>query len=96
MTQTASAIYENGVLRPTTLLFDLKEGQQVEITVQPIVERTPEENVRQEEEFIRHMEAAGKIERLLAPDEPPPTDWKPLALKGEPLSETVIQMRREG
>ena len=96
MTQTAHAIYENGLLRPTTPLLDLKEGQQVEITVRPTVERTPEENIRQEREFIRHMEAAGKIERLRTPDEPPPADWTPLVLKGEPLSETVIQMRREG
>ena len=34
MTQTASAVYENGVLRPTSLLFDLKEGQHILFTVE--------------------------------------------------------------
>ena len=40
MPQTASAIYENGVLRPTSLLSDLREGQQVQITVQVLEELT--------------------------------------------------------
>ncbi len=95
MTQTASAIYENGVLRPTSLLFDLREGQQVQITVQVLEELTPEEEARREDEFERRMEAAGMIEHPSPPDEPAPADWKPLVLEGEPLSETVIRMRRD-
>ena len=95
MTQTASAIYENGVLRPTSQLADLREGQKVQITVQVLEEMTPEEEARREDEFERRMEAAGMIEHLSPPDEPAPADWKPLVLVGEPLSETVIRMRRE-
>ena len=35
------------------------------------------------------------IEHLPPPDEPPPADWQPLVLEGEPLSETILQMRGE-
>jgi predicted DNA-binding antitoxin AbrB/MazE fold protein len=94
MTQTASAIYENGVLRPMSQLSNLREGQLVQITVSVPQELMPEE-VRREAEFIRGMEAAGMIERLVPPGEPAPVDWKPLVVEGEPLSETVIKMRRE-
>ena len=94
MTQTASAVYENGVLRPTSLLFDLKEGQRVLLTVEVLEELTPEETARREAEFIRRMEEAGMIEHLAPPDEPVPADWEPLVLEGEPLSETIIRMRR--
>ena len=95
MIQTASAIYENGVLRPTSRLSDLREGQKVQLTVQVLEELTLEEEARREDEFERRMEAAGMIEHLSPPDEPAPADWKPLVLAGEPLSETVIRMRRE-
>jgi predicted DNA-binding antitoxin AbrB/MazE fold protein len=95
MTQTANAVYENGVLRPTTLLFDLKEGQRVQITVQILEELTPEETARREAEFLRRMEAAGLVEHFPPPSEPPPADWQPLVIEGEPLSETIIKMRGE-
>jgi predicted DNA-binding antitoxin AbrB/MazE fold protein len=93
MAQTAQAVYKNGVLRPTTLLF-LEEGQRVTITVEPIVELDPEELARREADFERQLEAEGMIEHVSPPQEPPPADWRPLQLHGEPLSETVIKMRR--
>jgi predicted DNA-binding antitoxin AbrB/MazE fold protein len=95
MTQTAFAIYENGLLRPTTLLFDLKEGQRVQITLQILEELTPEETARRQDELERRMEAAGLLVHFPPPAEPPPADWKPLVIEGEPLSETIIKMRGE-
>ncbi len=95
MIQTASAIYENGILRPTSQLSDLREGQKVQLTVQVLEELTPEEEARREDEFERRMEAAGLLEPLPPPAEPPPAIWRPLVLEGEPLSETVIKMRGE-
>jgi predicted DNA-binding antitoxin AbrB/MazE fold protein len=87
------AVYENGVLRPLTPLSGLTEGQAVYVTVHPII-TDPEEVKRREAEVRRRMEAAGMIERFPAPTEPPPQDWRPLVLEGEPLSETIIKMRR--
>ena len=95
MTQTALAVYENGVLRPTTLLLDLKEGQRVQITVQILEELSPEETARRQAELVRRMEAAGLLMRFPPPSEPPPADWQPLVIEGEPLSETIIKMRGE-
>jgi hypothetical protein len=42
------------------------------------------------------MDAGGFLEHLQPPPEPRSTDWRPLLLEGEPLSETIIKMRREG
>jgi predicted DNA-binding antitoxin AbrB/MazE fold protein len=95
MTQTASAIYENGVLRPTSLLFDMREGQQVLITVEILETLTPEEEARRQVELVRRMDAAGLLEHFPPPVEPPPADWTPLTIEGEPLSETIIKMRGE-
>jgi predicted DNA-binding antitoxin AbrB/MazE fold protein len=95
MTQTASAIYENGVLRPTSLLFDLREGQQVQITVQVLEELTAEETARRWAELLRLMEADGALAHFPRPSEPPLADWQPLTIEGEPLSETILKMRGE-
>jgi predicted DNA-binding antitoxin AbrB/MazE fold protein len=92
--QTALAVLENGVLRPTTLLLHLREGQRVFVTVEPIEELDPEEYARRRAEMLQRMEAEGMFEHVPPPAEPPPKDWQPLILKGEPLSETVIKMRR--
>jgi predicted DNA-binding antitoxin AbrB/MazE fold protein len=93
MPQTASAIYENGVLRPTSLLFDLREGQQVQITVQVLEDLTAEETARRCVELLRRLEAAGALAHFPVPAEPPPADWQPLTIEGEPLSETILRMR---
>jgi hypothetical protein len=72
----------------------LQEGQRVRLTIEPSVDLDPEELARREAEFEREMEAAGWIEKVAPPEEPPPKDWQPLKIEGEPLSETVIKMRR--
>jgi predicted DNA-binding antitoxin AbrB/MazE fold protein len=95
MTQTASAIYANGVLRPTSLLFDLREGQKVQVTVELLEELTRDEEARLHAELVRRMEADGALVHFPPPDEPPPADWTPLTIEGEPLSETIIKMRGE-
>ena len=53
------------------------------------------EEDRRYAELLRRMEAAGMVEHLSPPTEPPPAGWQPVVLEGEPLSETVIKMRRE-
>jgi len=95
MPQTASAIYENGVLRPTSLLSDLREGQRVQITIEMINELTTEETAQRRAELLRRMEAAGALAHFPPPDEPPAADWQPLAIEGEPLSETILKLRGE-
>jgi predicted DNA-binding antitoxin AbrB/MazE fold protein len=93
MTQTASAIYENGVLRPTSLLLDLREGQQVQIIVQALEDLKAEETARRRVDLLRRLEAAGALAHFPLPAEPPPADWQPLTIEGEPLSETILKMR---
>jgi predicted DNA-binding antitoxin AbrB/MazE fold protein len=61
---TASAIYENGVLRPTSLLFDLREGQRVQITIEMIEELTVDETAQRRTELLRRM----RLGPLSAPD----------------------------
>jgi predicted DNA-binding antitoxin AbrB/MazE fold protein len=95
MPRTASAIYENGVLRPTSLLPELREGQQVLITVELLEELTVEETAQRRTELLRRMEAAGALAHFPPPAEPPPADWQPLTIEGEPLSETILKMRGE-
>jgi predicted DNA-binding antitoxin AbrB/MazE fold protein len=93
--QTVRAVYENGVFRPVTMVFDLQEGQQVILTVRPEPQLDPAEEKRREEELLREMEADGFLETTPVPvDGPPPADFQPLAIEGEPLSETIIKNRR--
>jgi predicted DNA-binding antitoxin AbrB/MazE fold protein len=62
MTMTISAVYENGVLRPTTAV-PLKEGETVEVTLKrPYRKPTPEEIA----EAVRGIEAATTIQELAA------------------------------
>ena len=95
MNQTAQAVYEKGSLRLTSLLADLMEGQQVTVTVEPAGDLEPGEYARRHAELLRQMDAEGMIVHLPPPADPMPKDWKPLVLPGEPLSETLIKMRRE-
>ena len=95
MPQTASAIYENGVLRPTSRLIDLREGQQVQITVQVLEDLPAEDTARRRVELLRRLEDAGALAHFPLSAEPPPADWQPLTIEGEPLSETILKMRGE-
>ena len=100
MAITVEAVYENGVFRPLTLFFDLKEGQEVYLQVEPVVELDPEEYKRRHAELLRRMEAEGLLETEPPSDEeedkdePLPEAFEPIPIEGEPLSETVIRMRR--
>jgi predicted DNA-binding antitoxin AbrB/MazE fold protein len=93
--KVVQAVYENGVLRPLTPLTGVAEGQTVSVIVREAV-TDPEEIKRREAAFLRHMEENGLLERFPPPKGPPPKDWQPLVLEGEPLSETIIRMRGEG
>ena len=99
MTETVTAVYEKGVLRPLQPL-DLQERQMVRIQV---VSETVEED--EGEEMIRLLAAAGLM-RPRPRIEPPPPDPVPeeerreLAERlgqapGKPLSEIVIEDRGE-
>ena len=94
MEQNAEAIYENGVLRPVSALRDLAEGQRVFLTVRPILEANPTADAERQAELLRRLEADGALVHFPPPSEPPPKDFHPLVLEGEPLSETVIKNRR--
>lgn len=95
MNQTIEAIYENGALRPMEPLGHLHEGQRVIVTVEPVGDLTPQEFTRRSAELIHRLEAEGMVEPVSPPEQAPPADWHPLILEGEPLSETIIKMRRE-
>jgi predicted DNA-binding antitoxin AbrB/MazE fold protein len=95
MAQTTEAIYERGVLRPVTRSLHLQEGQRVRIIIEPIPEPAAEELAGRETAFLERMKAEGRVLSLPPPAEPPPADWKPLTLAGEPLSETILKMRGE-
>lgn len=100
MKQNVKAVYENGVFRPVTLFFDLQEGQEVYLQVEPVVKLDPAEEAKREAEFLQHMEALGFLEKEPIPEEEEDRDdssledFEPLTIEGEPLSETVIKMRR--
>ncbi len=96
MVQTIHAVYEKGVLRPLSQLRGVEEGQEVEVMVQPLRIQQAEEAARCQAELLRRMEAAGLVEHLQPPSESRAADWRPIAVEGEPLSETIIKMRREG
>jgi len=93
--QNVLAVYENGVFRPVTLFFDIQEGQQVVLCVEPVVPLDPEEEKRRHEGIVRQMKEAGELGHPPPPDEPRPKDWKPLVIEGEPLSETISRRRGE-
>jgi predicted DNA-binding antitoxin AbrB/MazE fold protein len=95
MSQTVEAIYEHGALRLLNHLPDLKEGQRVRLILETIAEPAPEEAQQLETAFLDRMRAEGRILNLPAPAQPPPPDWRPLVISGEPLSETILKMRGE-
>lgn len=85
MKKITTAVYENGVFRPLVpeAFAGLTEGQEVRIIFSTF----------DEDEFERDLEAQGLLERLPAPAEPPPDNYHPPELTGEPLSETVLRLR---
>ncbi len=95
MRQRADAVYENGVLRLVTPLPNLKDGDRVRVTIAPVTKVDAEEYAGRRAELFERLEAEAKIEQLAPPDEPPPSNWKPLVIQGGPLSETVTSMRRQ-
>jgi predicted DNA-binding antitoxin AbrB/MazE fold protein len=96
MKLTTEAVYENGVLRPTAALPGITEGQRVLLTVQPVSPSPVAGEALRRAALFQELEQEGMIEHLNPPGPARPLDWKPLVLEGEPLSETVVRMRREG
>ena len=95
MTHTTEAIYEHGVLRPISQQLPLKEGQRVRVAVEVIPDQVQNDLASREAAFFDQMRAERRVLTIPPPSEPPPSNWKPLLLSGEPLSETIIKMRGE-
>ncbi len=95
MTYITEAIYEHGVLRPVSQQLPLKEGQRVRVAVEPIPDQTQSDLADREAAFLNQMRAERRVLTMPVPSEPPPSNWKPILLSGEPLSETIIKMRGE-
>lgn len=63
----------------------------------PQSNETPEEEMRQrEDELLRRLHEKGILAKIPLPitDPRPFDDWKPIEIKGKPLSETIIEERR--
>lgn len=94
MSETITAVYSNGVLRPQNPL-PLKDGQTVRIQV------LTDETASSTEEIIQSLVAAGKITLPSRRDDIEPVSeeaWSELtqrleASPGKPLSEIIIEER---
>src|SRR5262249_13002465 len=96
MRKLLTATYEKGLLRPNVpqALQTLAEGQQVWIVVQDIV-TDPAEQARRYEQFLRDMDRGRMWEDDVGEaTEEEARNFEPLQIEGDPLSETVIKMRR--
>lgn len=100
MKRVILATVENGVLRPLPP-YDLSafaDGQQVAVVVRDAVdpEKDPKEYARRQRRMLRKMKADAARDVWDVPASPPPGAYVPPVIEGEPLSETVIRLRREG
>jgi hypothetical protein len=93
MDQTLEAIYEGGLLRPTTPLTGIVDGQRVWVTVQ---EPAPEgaDTACGDNMLLRQLEEEGLVVPAPSPAPPAPVGFRPLNLPGEALSQDVIRERR--
>lgn len=105
MTETITAIYENGVLRPTRPL-NLRDRQRVRIQIVP--DGQPGQNDAAEsaielEQIIENLVAAGLVRprpSIIPPDPVSEQERRALAetlgrAPGKPLSEIIIEERGE-
>lgn len=85
---STEAIYENGVLRPTTPLTGIADGKRVTVVLYD------EDELRERErEFIAQMKMEGRIASF--PEATPPAvPFEPIKIQGEPLSQTILEERR--
>ena len=90
--QEVEAIYEGGVLKPTRALA-LHEGERVLVNVQPVETTRGDQGAEdQESELLGRLEAEGALERQ--PSTEAPAGFRPVVVRGEPLSETILRARR--
>ena len=97
MTETVTAIYENGVLRPLRKL-NLRERQTVEVTITSSDEPSPDES----QKVLQALAASGSVtladmKAAVAPvSDQRREELARIFSTGKPLSEVIIEERREG
>ena len=97
MTETVTAIYENGVLRPLRKL-NLRERQTVEVCITSSDEPSPDES----EKVLQALATSGSVtlahmKAAVAPvSDQRREELARIFSTGKPLSEVIIEERREG
>ena len=75
----------------------VKAGKEVVLTERgkPIAVIKPLEPKEDQEAVIRRLESEGILRPALKRGPMPPPSWKPIRMKGKPMSETVSEERDE-
>ena len=87
---TLEAIYENGIFKPiSSVPTTLKEHERVRIIIE-----TDEDSAKEfSPDILREMLAEGMISRIPEGISEEEDDFEPVAIKGKPLSETILEDR---
>ena len=75
----------------------VKSGKEVVLTERgkPIAVIKPLESLADEREVIRRLEAEGILRPALKRGPMPKPNWKPIRVKGKPMSQTISEERDE-
>lgn len=93
MKQVVEAIYEEGVFKPTQPLV-LPNGQRVLLDVRAVEGVSEGQQLGdRESELLRLLEADGALEQYSSSSKPP-SDFLPVVVAGEPISQTILKGRR--
>ena len=104
---TVEAIYENGIFKPISSIPNtLKEHERVRITIETDNDEDLQAEINQWEaasdadsakefspDILREMLAEGMISRIPEGIGEEEDDFEPAAIKGKPLSETILEDR---
>jgi len=87
---TLEAIYENGIFKPISSVPNtLKEHERVRI----IIEGDEDSAKQISPDILREMLAEGMISHIPEGISDEDDDFEPIEIKGEPLSETILEDR---
>lgn len=75
----------------------VKQGKEVVLTERgkPIAIIKPLKNKRDQDAIIRQLEAEGLLRPALKRGPLPKPNWKPIRIKGKPISQTISEERNE-